>query len=199
MHASGWAARPAFVLLAVLLLGGCAGSSSHMRDVAPEQANYQPAADKALVVFMRPSGLGWAVQSTVFDVSGDAPQMVGVVSAKTKVAYDVAPGEHHFMVVGEAADFMGATLTAGKTYYALVTPRMGAWKARFSLRPVSKSETRGDQFRKWYDACRWVENTPASAQWYADNRVGILEKLSKYWGVWQAKPDKPILFATDGT
>lgn len=199
MPTAGWAARPALALLAILLLGGCAGSSAYMRDVAPEKANYQPAAGKALVVFMRPSGMGWAVQSTVFDVSGGAPQMVGVVSAKTKLAYDVAPGEHHFMVVGEAADFMRADLAAGKTYYALVTPRMGVWKARFSLQPVAKMELAGAQFRGWYDDCRWVENTPASGQWFADNRDGILEKQSKYWAEWQAKPNKPILFATDGT
>lgn len=199
MQTAGWAARAAVALFAMLLLGACAGSSAYMQDVAPENANYQPAAGKALLVFMRPSGMGFAVQSTVFDVTDDAPRMVGVVSAKTKLAYDVAPGEHHFMVVGEAADFMRAELVAGKTYYALVTPRMGVWKARFSLRPVAKMELAGDQFREWFDDCRWVENTPGSTQWFADNRDSILEKQREYWGEWHAKPNKPILFATDGT
>lgn len=199
MYTAGWAARAALALFAMLLLGACAGSSAYMQDVAPENANYQPAPGKALVVFMRPSGLGFAVQSTVFDVTDDAPQMVGVVSAKTKIAYDMAPGQHHFMVVSEAADFMRADLVAGKTYYALVTPRMGMWRARFSLRPVAKTDLEGDQFREWYDDCRWVENTPASGQWFADNRDSILEKQREYWGDWQAKPDKPILYATDGT
>ena len=81
----------------------------------------------------------FAIQSTVFDVTDDAPRMVGIVSAKTKIAYEVAPGEHHFMVVSEAADFMRADLAAGKTYYALVTPRMGVWRARFSLLPPNRN------------------------------------------------------------
>ncbi len=198
MQHHGRAARPLLGLLALLVLAGCAGSSAYMRDVPAEQANYAPAAGRALIVFMRPSGLGFAVQSTVYEVTDGAPVMVGVVSAKTKLAYDVPPGQRHFMVVGESADFMRAELAPGKTYYALVTPRMGVWKARFSLRPVAKTELAGAQFRDWYDDCRWVENTPGSQQWFADNRDSIIEKQNDNWSKWQSKPDKPILYATDG-
>ncbi len=118
-------------LLSMFLLAGCAGSSSYMSDVPPERANYTTQPDQALVVFMRPSGFGFAIQSSVFDIVDENPVFVGIVSAKAKVAYYVNPGERRFMVISESADFMDATLEAGKVYYALVTPRMGVWKARF--------------------------------------------------------------------
>lgn len=66
----------------------------------------------------------------------------------TKVAYHTEPGEHMFMVIAESADFMQATLEAGKTYYAQIVPRPGVWKARFSFRPINDiaGETRLQQW-----------------------------------------------------
>ncbi len=65
--------------LLLLLLGACAGSSQYMRDVAPEMVNYTPKPDQALVVFMRPSGLGFAIQSSVFDITDGSPIFLGIV------------------------------------------------------------------------------------------------------------------------
>ena len=48
---------------------------------------------------------------------------IGILSGKTKVAHLTEPGEKLFMVIGENADFMKATLEAGKTYYALKTEK----------------------------------------------------------------------------
>lgn len=61
---------------------------------------------------MRPSNYGGAIQVTVFDDT----RYIATVSADTHVAYQAEPGKHTFMVVSEAADFMNADLTAGKTY-----------------------------------------------------------------------------------
>lgn len=68
------------------------------------------------------------------------------------------------MVVSEAADFMDAELETGKTYYALVTPRLGVWKARFSLRPMTAVELDGQQLREWLDACERIENSEQNAR-----------------------------------
>lgn len=190
--------RPVLALLVLVLLSGCAGSSAYMKDVPEETASFAPSAGKALVTFMRPSGIGFAVQSTVFDVTAGKTEFIGIVSAKTKIAYEVEPGDHHFMVVGESADFIGATVEADKHYYALVTPRMGVWKARFSLRPVTGVELKSDQFADWFDECRWVENTGQSYEWAKNNRDSILAKQQEYWEVWSQKPDQPILRPNDG-
>src|SRR5687767_12203944 len=108
----------------VVLLAACAGSSPRMQEITAERYAPAPEPGKALVVFMRPSGLGFAIQSTVYEVSGDELRIIGIVSAKTKVAYQAEPGKRLFMTVGESADFMSAELQAGRTYYAAVAPRM---------------------------------------------------------------------------
>lgn len=185
-------------LLSVFLLGGCAGSSSYMRDVAPGAASYTTQADKALIVFMRPSGLGFAIQSSVFEVVDGNPVFVGIVSAKAKVAHYMEPGEKRFMVIGESADFMDATLDPGKVYYALVTPRFGVWKARFSLRPVGTADLQTEEFAGWYKDTRRVENLESASNWASSNMPSIRKKMGENLPKWLAKANKPILASDDG-
>jgi len=184
--------------LVMLLLGACAGTSDYMRNVAPDEAHYAPKPDKALVVFMRPSSLGFAVQSSVFYVTDNNPEFIAIVSAKKKVAHYAAPGKRRFMVIGESADFMGATLEPGKVYYALVTPRMGLWKARFSLRPVHAAEIPTADFEDWFGDTEWVENQPSADVWAKQNMDSIKEKMHDDLDEWVHKADKPMLEAADG-
>jgi hypothetical protein len=187
-------------ILFALVLMGCAGAVKGMREIPDDQAADVPQEGKALIVFIRPSGMAYAVQSSVFELVDDYPELVGIVAAKKKVAYHLDPGEHLFMVIGEAADFMTAEVQAGKTYYALVTPRMGAWKARFSLKPVHKNETDSEQFTDWVNGCRWVEKTPESQQWADTHMADIRAKQQRYMDVWmqKAESDRPKLYAEDG-
>ena len=198
---SSYRSFPLFV--AILLVGafltGCA-TSSKMQAVSPEQAQAVPEAGTSLVVFMRPSNFGGAVQSSVFEIKEGDPELIGIVSANTKVAYQAEPGEHLFMVIGESADFMSAELEAGKTYYALVTPRMGVWKARFSLDPVHAAELGSEDFDDWFGQCTWMENTPASEGWARENANSIYSKYTKYYADWMEKSaaERPRLMAEDG-
>lgn len=198
MMASFGKFRAVVLLLAVLGLGGCAGSSVHMREVADQGVQYTPKQGQALVVFMRPSRFGFAIQSSVFDVTQQPPRFIAIVPAGAKVAFDSEAGLRLFMVVGESADFMAANLAAGKTYYALVTPRMGLWKARFSLRPVTGAELAGGDFADWESATRWNETVPSALKWAKENMASIISKHDEYIVKWKAKSDKPLLRATDG-
>jgi hypothetical protein len=195
------------LVFGVLLLtaAGCTITSSAMRPVDPSHAINVPAAGEAVVIFMRPSRVGGAIQSSVFDVtqpSNRSDKLVGIVSAGTKVAYATVPGEHLFMVIGENADFMAARLAAGKTYYVLVTPRMGWWKSRFSLVPIHKTELNGGDFTEWRDDTTLVENTEESAQWAQANWASIQDKKVDYLRKWNGKPqserDEQTLYAEDG-
>lgn len=188
----------AVLLLAAVGLGGCAGSSEHMREVADQGVQYVPEQGQALVVFMRPSRLGFAIQSSVFDVTEQPPRFVGIVPAGAKVAYSSDAGRRIFMVVGESADFMAADLTPDKTYHALVTPRMGVWKARFSLQPVTGADQAGGNFADWNGSTRWVENLPSALKWADDNMTSVVQKHDEYMPKWQSKSVKPMLRATDG-
>ena len=188
-----------FAFLFLLMLIGCAGTSNYMQDVTDPNIAYTPAADEAVVVFMRPSTFAFAIDSGVFDVTTEKNDVIGIVSAKKKLAHRTTPGKHLFMVTGESADFMQADLDAGKTYYALITPRMGAWKARFSLAAVSK-DTEPDQLKEWKNSCTWVVTSEATRQWAKENAGSIQRKRDGYIEKWMTKPDagKPALAPEDG-
>jgi hypothetical protein len=149
---------------------------------------------------MRPDTLGYAIQSSVFEIKGEKPTLAGIVAAKKKVAYQLEPGKHLFMVVGESADFMSSELEANKTYYVLVTPRMGWWKARFSLKPVHANEINSSQFNEWLESCEWVEMTAASHNWASSNMTSIQSKHKEYIQKWMSKnsSDRPKLLSQDG-
>ena len=186
------------LVLVFAFLAGCAGTVKNMQTFEGDEAVFVPQEGKAMVVFMRPASLGYAIQSSVFDVVDDEPQLVGIVAAKTKVAYQVDPGERLFMVVGESADFMSADLEAGKTYHALVTPRMGWLKARFSLKPVSNEDRTAGKLADWDKACKWVVKSPESDAWAANNIGSVRGKQGRNQAKWLEKADRPRLQASDG-
>jgi hypothetical protein len=190
----------ASTIIVALVLSGCAGTVKNMQTFGGDPASITPEPGKAMMVFLRPSTLGFAIQSSVFRVDVESQDIVGIVAAKAKVAYQVDPGEHLFMVVGESADFMYADVEAGKTYYALVTPRMGAWKARFSLAPVARPDQDRTQLDEWLGECSWVEKSPETEAWAAENKVDIEDKKTRYYLKWMEKDeaDRPRLTLEDG-
>lgn len=174
---------------ALLALGLTAGCQSALM-VKSTAATHTPAEGKAQVVFLRPSTFGGAIQSSVYDASRDADdRFIGIVSAKTKVGYTTTPGHHLFMVIAENADFLEADLDAGKTYYVLVSPRPGWWKARFSLLPVRSADgaersVKSEDFAKWMTATQWVDLTAQAELWYREHAADVREKKLDYLKKW---------------
>jgi hypothetical protein len=151
-----------------------------------------PLPGQATVVFLHPgSGRG----ASVFDLATDPPLLVGILFSGQKAAFSTTPGTHRFMVIGESADFMDATLDAGKTYYARITPRTGVWKPRYSLEPVTKSDP---TLTADLASCSWVTNTDVSLKWEKDNLPSIQGKKAKDLPPWVASENRPILKADDG-
>jgi hypothetical protein len=180
--------------LSCLLVAGCASTKMA---VAPEQTLSPVNPDQARVVFLRSSFVGSAIQAALFDVSEVDPKFIGIISDGTKLAYDTEAGHRIFMVVSEAADFMEADLQAGRTYYGMVTPRMGAWKARFSLWPVRNGpsgeyDLNSEKFQGWLEKNSLVVNTRESEQWFIDNLESIREKQTEYWAAWQEKSPQDL-------
>ncbi len=156
---------------------------------APAPATMGDASAK--VVFMRVGKMGGAISASVFDVTEPGePKFIGIVRQSSKVAYPVKPGLYTFMVISEAADFMQAAVLGGKTYYALVTPRMGVWKARFSFQPVRGEEIGTKKFAGWERGTRLVTNTPDSLAWAKNNAADIADKRTRYWPEWSSKSEK---------
>jgi hypothetical protein len=177
-----------------LAMSGCASS---LMKPAENQKLAVPTAQSSRIIFLRPSSMGGAIQAELFDVTSGDPTFIGVSSTGTKVAYDTMPGTHRLMVVSEAADFLEANLAAGKTYYAVVTPRMGAWKARFSLWPIkadAKAEysLQSKQFATWIANAKLVANTPEGEQWAKTNATSIKTKYTENLVVWKQKTPEDL-------
>jgi hypothetical protein len=138
------------------------------------------------IVFMRPSAMGGAVAATVFDVTDSETKIVGIIRLRGRLSYPMKPGIYTFMVVSEAADFMQVTVVPGKTYYALVRPRMGAWKARFSFEPLRGGDGRAEQ---WARSTSLNTNAAGAEAWHRDNAASVEDKRSRYWPEWSGKPE----------
>lgn len=172
--------------VAALFLVGCGSNPMKVTEVTKVEA---PASDQAQVVFMRSSFVGSAISSSLYDVTSGEPVFIGILNNGTKVPYVTSPGKHVFMVVAESADYMEANLEAGKTYYGMATPRMGAWKARFSLWPIKRSESApyplgSKEVESWIASTKLATLTEKANQWFVKNKANITAKHNKYWPTW---------------
>lgn len=188
----------------ILVVGLTACKSSLMQPVAKEQIT-NVAQEQARVVFIRSSFFGQAIQASVFDVTSGTPEFIGIISNETQVVFDSTPGEKMFMVVGESADFLKATVSANQTYYAVVTPRMGAWTARFSLHPVRHEGTNAKFYYGSKEFDQMLKDTsfavagPEAHAWAKKEEASIVEKYQKYLPAWQGKEASQIQEATLNT
>ena len=178
-----------FTLIAIILVSGCA---SNPMVISPKQELRKPMNNEAQVIFMRSSFVGGAINASLYEVTNGEIKFIGVIADGTKISYKTTQGQHVFMVVSEAADFMEADLESGKNYFSLAIARMGAWKARFSLWPIkndpgSKFNTKMPAFDDWVANTKLVENTDKSRAWYESNKKSVRQKYEKYWPAWQNK------------
>src|SRR5215469_7514801 len=98
-----------FVAVALLGLAGCAGSSEYMREVRPAPPIAAPA-DHAVVVFVRPSGLAFAINFAIIDQDG---HWMGDAVSQSHFAVAVPPGEYTFIGWAENTDIVKASLAPG--------------------------------------------------------------------------------------
>ncbi|MEN8180227.1 MAG: hypothetical protein ABFS39_16625 [Pseudomonadota bacterium] len=162
------------------------GQSKHMNELSTA-TTVEPQDDKALVIFMRPFGQAHRQMSTVFDVTNEEIKIIGILPNMKKIARYVDPGQYIFMVLGESTDYMSADLEAGKTYYARVAERMGAWKARFSLLPITRSELESEEGKKWVNETQFVEITDSAHAWFEKHKDSIANKHKVNYQKWMSK------------
>jgi hypothetical protein len=189
-----WRIRNTLLFLVMIMLSaGCA--SKNMKVVDADAYVLSPAADKALIYFIRNTAFGGAIQASLYD----GEEYIGTISANTHIAYQASPGKHMFMVMSESADFLQADLITGKIYYAYVVPRMGMWVARFSFRPVNGQL---DQSSVDHAIRTTKQITPneAGKEWGEQSKVRAKAMKEKYLPEWEGKPDtmKQILNAESG-
>lgn len=173
-----------FSFLIVLVGFLCSCASSLMTTVPSGDAlpNFGP--DKALVNFIRASGLGGAVQSVLYD----GEKYIGTISAGTRVSYQAEAGSHLFMVTGDSADFMMAELLPGKEYYCVISAYPG-FTYRFAFRPIN-GQVPQNKIDAWLDKAREVEINEKGEMW-AENNEGRASKFKeKYFPKWKENNDQ---------
>jgi len=183
------------LVFAVLLgvAGGCASRTDLMNYRATSGVAFQaPAENQAIVVFVR-SDID-VTSAAIFD--GDT--FLGVLLGDTYITYVTTPGNHQFMVISEAADFMDASLEPGRVYFALVKRRFGVWRARFSFDPVSPLEPEWKKLPDLFRTVVLVTPNAAGESWAQANAPSIREKHDAYLREWMAKKEKPKLYSQDG-
>ena len=194
------------VLLLVAALSLPAFAAKHMQSAKDQDP--KPAPGKALLVIVRPSAMGGAIASSLYDAPDGNTEFIGILGSHDKLAYQAEPGKHRFMVIGENADFMDADLEAGKVYYAVVRARHGMWKARFSLLPIhakssDKYNLESTDFKDWVKNSGWIEQDSTAQAWFTEGKSDIEEKKADYLKKWNvmAPNDRAELYlrAEDGS
>lgn len=88
-----------------------------------------PAEGKAVIYFIRISGLGALVDFYYFDGN----KYIGKYYGTKYMRYECEPGQHLIWVKAENRDFVEADLEAGKIYLLEPIPQMGMMKAGATL------------------------------------------------------------------
>lgn len=184
---------PFFLLL---LLVGC----ESFPVLEPVRKSITPATqpkEEAQIVFIRSSLLASAIKASLYEVTDGEIKFIGLLENETQITYTTKPGKHVFMLAAEGADFMEADLSAGRDYFSIVAPRMGAWKAKFSLWPV-KRDANSNYHTGMPELTSWIKNTSQSSNteesytWYEQNKESVGEKYQKHWPAWQAQSTEAL-------
>ncbi len=142
---------PSALAVAALVLGGCAGHSDFMTKVPQGAAPVAPVSNSATIVFIRDSGLGFAVNFSIIDQAGN---LLGDAVARSHFALRLPPGRYFFFARGgEGTDAVQADVTAGRLYCIRVVPQFGIWLARVELDPVKPNE------KEWSSLHGWLAET----------------------------------------
>jgi len=178
------------VLIALLFLVGCGGSSALMKPSANQ--NITPASKKkAKIVFMRTSFVAGASNAELFEIEKGKIKFIGSIPMGSKIVHETTPGKKVYMAYGNAADFMIADVRAGKTYYAVVRPNWGT--GGFVPTPVRTDgttdfNTDSPDFKGWVSGTEMLEPIPADAKkWFAKEKKNILVVYKEYWKRFQTK------------
>ena len=148
-----------------------------------------------MVRFMRPSGMGFAINFNMLD----GETVIGNSVAKSQFDYLATPGKHLFIATGENKAFLEADLEAGKTYYIITRIYLGVAYARVALVGVNRGSEFWDQVTEWERELQKLEpDMEALNRWEQTNKAKIKKILAQYESEWRHKETWPKLLAEDG-
>ena len=179
------------LLIIFALMTGCAGSSQYMVKATPTEG---PRPEKALVYFMRPSGMAFAVNFQIWD----SDRFVGLSQAKSYFAYECDAGKHLFLGFAENKIAVEADLEAGKSYYIGTNVRMGAWKARMDFTPVTQGSQLWDRVEEFKKSLTFIAiKEEERAKWEAAKKQEA-QRFIDYFSTGEGKSQVLRLNKEDG-
>ena len=188
---SGWK-KVVLPCLGMILLSSCAGSSAYMK---PSASLAPPTKDKATVRFMRPSGMGPAINFNLLD----GHKVIGNSVAKSQFDYLADPGHHLFIATAENKVFLEADLEPGKVYYVITRIYPGAWRARVAFLPVTRGSEYWNAVLGYEKELNILEPDEEKIKaWQDANADKIKALVASYEAEHKAKYDWPRLAPGDG-
>jgi hypothetical protein len=170
---------------------GCAGSSKYMVKATPTPG---PPPEKAMVYFMRPSGMGFAINFQIWDGN----HFVGLSQAKSYFAHQCNPGEHLFIGIAENKVAIEGDLEAGKSYYIGTNVRMGAIKARMDFTPVTRNSELWNKVDDYKKNLNFIEaNEEERAKWEVAKQQEA-QRIVDYFSTGEGKAQVLRLNKEDG-
>lgn len=186
----------AVIVLAVLTAACGERVLRGMHEVPADRVVVKPPADQAAVVILRSARVG--TTTSLWELRPpDENKFIGLLVDDTRLVYLTAPGRTRFMVVGLSANFLDAQLEAGKTYYVAVVLGESA-QEHFRLRPVRPGEQPPAAITACLQYCKWVENGQRAEGWAREHANSVQRKKVQYLPLWESRPNRPVLLATDG-
>jgi hypothetical protein len=163
-----------FIWLAAMAVTGCAGSSDYMKEAASPAPIAAPA-DQAVVVFVRPSGLAFAINFAILDQNGN---WLGDAVAKSHFAVSLPPGEYMFIGWAENTAALKATLAAGRVYYVEVTPEIGLAYSRVFFEALTPRHEDWKELPGWLKDTKRLEPLPTGAAYIRGRREDALKRVA---------------------
>ncbi|MBW1762212.1 MAG: hypothetical protein JRE45_10765 [Deltaproteobacteria bacterium] len=176
--------RYCVVLLFALLSVGFVYPTATEPGVSGGPASFVAPEGKALVVFVRPSKLGKAVNFYVVD---EDKKLVTLFKGNQHVAITAPPGKHTFYVVSENAGLVRAELAAGRTYIISTRAKMGFGKARVIVEPVLRNSPSFAESAKWVRDTKPVDpDLGKGDKWVRKHQDAIDKRIGKAEGEWSS-------------
>jgi len=161
----------------------------------PSTSVLTPTAEKALVRFMRPSGMGFAIEFNLFD----GEELIGNIVAKSQIDYVADPGRHVCMSTAENKVFLDADLAPGRLCYIITRISPGVWRARVAFIAVTRGSEYWESVLQYEQELQKLEPDEAKLKaWEESNKEQIRALLSAYETDFKQRYDWPKLTSGDG-
>ncbi len=133
--------------------------------------------DAALVVFLRPSGYGRGVATTILD---DRGAFLGDSIGETQFAVAVPPGQHVFLSWAENTAPLQGNFLPGHVYYVEVSPRMGWWSTRIQMLALTPRSEHWSRVSEWLRETTQLVPDAAAGQAYLNGRANdVAERIRR--------------------